>query len=215
MHDPCDRLSALLLNLQQDNIAIAIESDLADFLPMTRLLALMPQATAGTGPVNCIPGLRSQPQRFTVHPRDHQGPPGFLVLSNGRNQPLSSQLTSSSHSLPAIDSILQSYLHPCALHTKLGLVHGMIAKMKYAGCQNGVSMADLDSIDQVLQISDAAGGDDRDANGIRYRRGEFQVEPSRVPSRSMLVSMISPHRTGPCAAPIRQRRYRQVYGHRG
>jgi hypothetical protein len=60
-----------LLNLDENNIFIAIQPDFMDMLHMTGFFTLAPQLVAGTRPIYGLLRLAGQHERFTVHPSEH------------------------------------------------------------------------------------------------------------------------------------------------
>src|SRR5690606_13383883 len=77
---------ALLLDLQQHRVAVAVDADLAHVLHVARRLALAPQPATRTRPVDGAPGSGRLRERFTVHPRQHQHLAGARILRYDRDQ---------------------------------------------------------------------------------------------------------------------------------
>ncbi len=79
--------AAHLLDGQQQHVAIAIGANAENFLEMSGLLALAPQAAARTRPVHGITAGQGFGQRLAVHVGEHHDPP-FGVLGNRRDHPV-------------------------------------------------------------------------------------------------------------------------------
>src|SRR5690349_5856208 len=60
------------LHLQHDGVAVAVEADLAHALHVARGLALLPQRAARARPVHRLAALDGLAQRLAIHPCDHQ-----------------------------------------------------------------------------------------------------------------------------------------------
>jgi hypothetical protein len=78
--------AADLLDLQQEDVLVAIGADLADLLDVAALLALAPQAPPAARPVVRQARLQRQPQGIGVHPGDHEDLARVGVLGNGRHE---------------------------------------------------------------------------------------------------------------------------------
>ena len=81
---------------------------------------------------------------------------------------------------------------PRAAHVLLGLANGELAEVEHARGEHRVGAAFEHAVGEVLERADAAGSDHRHAHRIGDRARQRQVEAVAVPSRSMLVSRISP-----------------------
>jgi len=77
-------------------------------------------------------------------------------------------------------------------HHRLGLGHRVVAVVEDAGGQHGIRPALLHAVGQVVQAADAARGDTGTGTPSATARVSSRSKPMRVPSRSMLVSRISP-----------------------
>ena len=85
------RMTGNLTNLfhaEQNNIAVAVQTQVADMLHMAGFLAFAPQALAGTRPVHGTAGADGLLQGLLIHPGDHQDLARGLVLRNRRDQTL-------------------------------------------------------------------------------------------------------------------------------
>src|SRR5437764_972207 len=83
-------LRAKIVSHQKQNcVVVAIESNLAHPLDVTRLLAFLPQAIARSRPVVRETGCRRALQRFAVHPRQREDVPAGSFLGYRRNEALS------------------------------------------------------------------------------------------------------------------------------
>ena len=71
------------------------------------------------------------------------------------------------------ESRLQANANARRAHHCFGFANSVFAIMKNTRSEHGVSSAFEHAIDQMLQIANATGGDDRDAHGIRDRAREF------------------------------------------
>src|SRR5690606_40445017 len=58
----------------------------------------------------------------------------------------------------------------------LGLLHGVFAKMENTGGQYRICMADFYAINQMIKITDTAGGDDRNIHRIGNGTGNTQIK---------------------------------------
>ena len=77
-----------LLDHEHDRIRVAVEPDFAHPLLVPRLLALSPEAPPRPRPVHRPTFARGELQRFAIHPRQHQGPPGGCVLHDAGHETL-------------------------------------------------------------------------------------------------------------------------------
>src|SRR4029453_2786028 len=78
--------SALLLDDEQDRVAVAVEADLAHALDMSGGFALAPELFARARPVVRFARRGRAFERFAVHPAEHQHALRGGVLRDGRNQ---------------------------------------------------------------------------------------------------------------------------------
>src|SRR4029079_19190676 len=76
----------LLVDLDQERVAVAVEPDLLDPLPVARGLPLHPVLTARPAPERRPPGGQRAVQRLVVHPAQHQHLAGVVLLHHGRDQ---------------------------------------------------------------------------------------------------------------------------------
>ena len=83
---------AVLGNLNQEGVTIAIERDIANRLGVSAFLAFHPELLAGTTPEMSFAGFHCLLQRSTVHPGHHQDTAGGLFLNNCRDQSIGSPL---------------------------------------------------------------------------------------------------------------------------
>ena len=79
---------ALLVDLDQQGVAVAVEADLLDPLAVAGGLALDPVLLAGPAPVRRPAGGQGAVQRLVVHPAQHQHLAGVVLLHHGRHQPV-------------------------------------------------------------------------------------------------------------------------------
>src|SRR5690625_928476 len=77
-----------LFYLQKQGVLVAIDADLTHLLRMTGLLALMPQALPGAGPIDRFAAATGFRQRLTVHPGEHQQLTARMILNDDRKQPV-------------------------------------------------------------------------------------------------------------------------------
>ena len=77
---------ALLLDDEQQRVAVAVVAALADELAVAGRLALAPLLLAGPAPEPRAARLEGLPQRLVVHPRHHQHLAGALLLHDGGHQ---------------------------------------------------------------------------------------------------------------------------------
>src|ERR1700692_1371893 len=61
-------------------------------------------------------------------------------------------------------------------HMVLGLAHGILAEVEDRGGQHGAGMAVADAFDQVIEIADAARGDDWHGDRVRDGAGPRDVK---------------------------------------
>src|ERR1700730_13889911 len=61
-------------------------------------------------------------------------------------------------------------------HMILRLAHGIFAEMEDRGGQHGAGMAVADALDQVIEIADAARGDDRHGDRVGNGAGQSDIE---------------------------------------
>ena len=79
---------ALLVDLDQQGVAVAVEPDLLDPLPVAGGLALDPVLLARAAPVRRPAGRQRAGQRLVVHPAQHQHLAGVVLLHHRRHQPV-------------------------------------------------------------------------------------------------------------------------------
>ena len=80
--------AALLADLDQQHIRIAIDMDRFDNLNMSGRRSLVPQGPARPRVKMGLPDLERFPQGRLVHPRHHQHLAAFHLLHDGWNQSL-------------------------------------------------------------------------------------------------------------------------------
>ncbi len=79
---------ALLLDDQEQGVAVAVVVRLADPLAVARGLALAPVLLAAAAPEPGPAGLQGPPQRLVVHPGQHEHGARSLLLHDGGDQPV-------------------------------------------------------------------------------------------------------------------------------
>ena len=189
--------AAHLLHSQHDHVAIAIEPDLP---PAARGPIPRPCATDACASATSIPpgrDARSPALPGSSTPSSAAGPvpPPAQWPGPGPRRPIDHVAKPApTRSYPDLDVVLR--------HEALRLLHGQFAVVKNAGCKHCIGLAPRDAVDQMLQIADATAGDNRNFQRFGEGAREFQIEAGLVPSRSMLVSRISPAPERPaCAFP--------------
>ena len=88
---------ALLVDLDQQGVAVAVEPDLPDVLPVAGGLALDPVLLPRAAPVRRAAGADGAGQGLVVHPAQHQDLAGVVLLDDGRHQPLRRTLQPGGH----------------------------------------------------------------------------------------------------------------------
>ncbi len=80
--------AAVLLDLEEEGVAVAIDEPTQDPLRVAARLAFLPELPAGAAPVVHVAGLDGMLQGILVHPGHHEHAPAFLgaLLNNGWNQ---------------------------------------------------------------------------------------------------------------------------------
>ena len=80
--------AAVLLDLEEEGVAVAIDEPTQDPLRVAARLAFLPELLAGAAPVVHVAGLDGMPEGILVHPGHHEHAPAFLgaLLNNGWNQ---------------------------------------------------------------------------------------------------------------------------------
>src|SRR4051794_28069138 len=78
---------ALLVDQQQQGVAVAVQPDVAAPLPGTGGLSLPPVLLAAARPVGGPAGAEGAVQRLVVHPGDHQHLAGVVLLDDGGDEP--------------------------------------------------------------------------------------------------------------------------------
>src|SRR3954452_19705439 len=78
---------ALLVDQDQQRVAVAVQAHLADPLPVPGGLALHPVLAPAAGPVGGPPGGKGAVQRLVVHPGEHEHLSGVVLLDDGGDQP--------------------------------------------------------------------------------------------------------------------------------
>jgi len=167
--------TADLLDLQHDDIVVAIEANLADALLVTGFLALVSQLLPRARPVHRGAAGRRRAQRVTVHPGHHQDAPVGRVLRDGRHQdvigpldriqPVVAHCSNTSGRPPEMAAsalrlltltmyILQPHLDTLVGHVSLGLADRVFTKVKNTGSQHRVRTALGHALGQVLQVTD-------------------------------------------------------------
>jgi len=68
-------------------------------------------------------------------------------------------------------------------HVLLGLLHRKLSVVEHAGGEHRIGLAENNSVHQMLQVSDAAAGYDRNIEGLGKRASELDIEsrPGAVP----------------------------------
>ena len=79
---------ALLVDLDQQRVAVAVEADLLDLLPVAGGLALDPVLLARAAPERRPAGGQRAVQRLVVHPAEHQHLAGVVLLHDRGHQPV-------------------------------------------------------------------------------------------------------------------------------
>ena len=82
------RAFALLIDFEQESVAVAVVESFADILSISRCLPLAPEFLAGTAPVPHATALESSAQSVFVHPRHHQHLACRYFLGDDRHQPV-------------------------------------------------------------------------------------------------------------------------------
>src|SRR4051794_15610850 len=77
---------ALLVDLEQERVAVAVHADPAYPLAVTRGVALGPVLRATAAPVRRAPGLERAGEGLVVHPSQHQHLAGVVLLGHRRDQ---------------------------------------------------------------------------------------------------------------------------------
>ena len=77
---------ALLVDLDQEGVAVAVHPDLLHVLPVAGGLALDPVLLPRAAPVRRPPGAEAAVQRLVVHPRQHQHLAGVVLLDDRGHQ---------------------------------------------------------------------------------------------------------------------------------
>ena len=76
------RVVAILCDLEQDHITVAIDTKIVHGLHVARLFALEPQFVARAAEVHRTLQCSGHLKRFAVHPREHQYVAGGLFLGD-------------------------------------------------------------------------------------------------------------------------------------
>ena len=164
--------AALLLDDDQDRVAVAVEPDLAHALDVPRLLALVPQLPARARPVVHLARGGGALERVAVHPREGEHLAGVRVLGDRRRQPVgvpADGVEPRAHrGFPDLD----------AGRRQRGLRRpdAVLAVVEDRRGEHGVGAADDDPVDEILQRPDAAGRDHRDVDRVDDRPRQRQVE---------------------------------------
>src|SRR5579884_95778 len=80
------RAPSLLLDDQQDHVGVTVVVGMTHPLAVTRRLALAPVLLAAAAPEPGAPRREGAPERFFVHPSDHEDLFGALLLDDGGHQ---------------------------------------------------------------------------------------------------------------------------------
>ncbi len=78
--------AAFLFYFQQDDVLVAVQSNVPDDLLVPRGFPFAPELAPGARPVYGVAFFGGQPERLAVHPGHHQDVAGVGVLGDGRNQ---------------------------------------------------------------------------------------------------------------------------------
>src|SRR5918997_2885137 len=78
---------ALLVDQDQQGVAVAVQPDVADPLAVAGGLALHPVLAPAARPVGGPAGGEGAAQRLVVHPGDHEHLTGVVLLDDGGDQP--------------------------------------------------------------------------------------------------------------------------------
>src|SRR5579859_109930 len=77
---------ALLVDLQQQRVAVAIDQETLQSLDLARALALAPQAPARARPIADTAGAQGLGHCLGIHPGHHQYLAGIVLLGDGGDQ---------------------------------------------------------------------------------------------------------------------------------
>src|SRR5260221_3257223 len=177
--------AADLLDLQEHRVRVAVEPQLAHFLHVTGLLALVPQPAARARPVHGLARRRRLFERRAIHPGDSQHPPAGRILRHRGHQPVAvpRHFVEPAHSRTSMPCVFM-----CAFASRT--VNSPKWKMLAASTASALpSSTPCARCSRLPTPPEAITGTLTASDTARVRPTS---KPARVPSRSMLVKRISP-----------------------
>src|SRR5690606_15460926 len=201
---------AALRHLQEDHVAIAIGPDLGHRLHVAGLLALAPEAPARARPIHRAAGARGLFQRLAVHPRDHQDPRAVRLLGDGGHQAVAiepdrvepvrrragvSGVDRGHHGDAPIPDACASCGRtgmPRAAMSRLASPTVNSPKWKMLAARTASAPPSVTPSARCSRLPTPPDAITGTGTASATARVSARSKPSRVPSRSMLVSRISP-----------------------
>src|SRR5688500_14411449 len=177
--------AADLLHAQQHRVGVAIDAHLEHLLHVPGFFALAPQPGARARPVHRLAALHRLFQRLAVHPGDRKHAVGPLILRDDRHQPVlvPRNFIQPSHSRT---SMPRERMCSFAWRTVKSPKWKTDAASTASACPSVTPSARCSS---APTPPEAITGTPTASDTARV---SARSKPSRVPSRSMLVSRISP-----------------------
>src|SRR3989338_4815488 len=179
--------AALLFNLHQYDIAVAIQPDFLHFLDMSGLFALVPQFLSRTRPIHRLTLLPGQPQCIAIHPCHHQHPPGGSILRDGCHQPVFGPVY---------------LIQPCLIHSRTSMPCSAInclacctvysPKWKMLAASTASAPPSFTPSARCCKLPTPPLAITGISSASVTARVSARSKPFFCPSRSMLVSRISP-----------------------
>src|SRR3990172_2412422 len=178
--------AAHLLDLEQDRVGVAIQPDFDNFLRMAGLPALAPQAFARARPVDRLAAPDGLQERLAIHPRDGEDASGRAFLRDGRNQTLLVPRNGVDPFRHRRTSMPRARTSSFAWRTLYSPKWKMLAASTASARPSMTPSARCSSLPTPPPAITGT------PTASATARVSARSNPSRVPSRSILVSRISP-----------------------
>src|SRR5437588_4461878 len=178
--------AAHLLHPEQQRIGVAVDAHLAQLLHVAGLLALSPEPLARARPVDGFLARHRLFQRFAVHPRDPEHPARGKILRDHGNEPLL---------VPR--HLVEPFVHMRTSMPRLRMCSFAwrtvnSPKWKTLAASTASAWPSLTPWARCSRLPTPPEAITGTPTASDTARVSSRSNPSRVPSRSMLVSRISP-----------------------
>src|SRR5688572_22371454 len=177
--------AARLLHLEQHRVRVAVEAHLDHHLHVARLLALAPQPLARARPVDRLALFRGLAQRIAVHPSDGQDSAAIGILRHRGDQPVPvpRNFIEEAHNRTSMPRVRMCSLAVRTVKSpKWNTLAASTASARPSSTPSARCSTEPTPPEAITGTVTASA----------TARVSARSKPSRVPSRSMLVSRISP-----------------------